>query len=99
VRKFAGNEKITSETRIYQDLGIGGDDAWELLDDLRQAFRVDFSDMDFSLYFPNETEMISEKFVELLRRAPRRPPLTIDHLVKIIECGRWFEPKAPDPKQ
>lgn len=92
LRKFVGNANISGQTRIYHDLGIGGDDAWELLDDVREEFGVDFSNFNFSKYFPDESEALPEKIARAFKLGPKRPPLTVDHLLKAIEVGRWEEP-------
>jgi hypothetical protein len=77
---------------IYQDLGIAGDKAWELLTDVAKKFITSFEGFEFELYFPEEAEA---RLPDNMRRR-----LTVGHLVEVARAGKWFEPKklqAPNP--
>lgn len=52
-------EDIRPESRLFHDLGLGGDDAAELLDAFERDFTVDMSEFDFSTYFPSEPNLFS----------------------------------------
>jgi hypothetical protein len=78
--------------KIYHDLGIGGDDAFDLLDHVSADFKLDFSEMKFSDYFPNESEAFFEHIGRIIGFKGQRKPLTVDHLLRVIEKGQWFEP-------
>ena len=92
LRRCVGKAKINDDTKIYHDLGIGGDDAFEFLDHISTEFKVDFSEMRFSDYFPDETEAFSERIGKFLGFKSKRRPLTVNHLLQILEEGRWREP-------
>ena len=47
---------VNDGTRIYQDLGISGDDMHDLLIALNKKFGTSFIDMDFERYCPNEAD-------------------------------------------
>ncbi|HLY90013.1 MAG TPA: DUF1493 family protein [Acetobacteraceae bacterium] len=49
---------IDAHTELWGDLGLHGDDAFELLEAIHTDCGVDFSDLDFNRFFPNETEGI-----------------------------------------
>jgi hypothetical protein len=96
VRALCGARALVeSHTELYRDLGLNGDDAWDLLENIRKDRGVDFSGFEFDRYFPNETDAIyylwGRRF-GLWRN--RFKPMTIAHLTEVIERGRWFEPNA-----
>jgi len=98
LRRIGGKKKVISEkTLVLQDLGIGGDDAGELLDEIHASFGTRFDGFEFDLYFPNETEALGEHYARLLGFKSRRKPLPVGHLVSVIEHGQWFEPEADIP--
>ena len=98
LRKFVGKAKIDDHTRVYHDLKIAGDDAIELIGDLRTDFQVDFDGMKFSDYFPGETDAFPEHLGRLLRLKSKRKPLTVGHLLLVVEKGRWQEPSTDAPQ-
>jgi len=86
-------ETIDAHTELWGDLGLHGDDAFELLEALHTDCGVDFSDLDFSRYFPNETEGIYYwwgRRIGLWRT--RFAPLTVGHLEAVVVRRQWFEP-------
>ena len=92
VRSVSGARRLNRHSRVYQDLGVSGDDAWEMLQRLVDRFSVSFAKLDFNKYFPGETEAFGEHWARMLGLAKPRPPLTIAHLVAVVERGQWFEP-------
>jgi hypothetical protein len=85
---------VTMSSAIYQDLGIGGDKAWELLTDVAKQFVTSFEGFEFDSYFPEETEILLRhvsKIAVLPEKQRRR--LTIEHLVDVARWGKWLEPK------
>ena len=46
--------KVTPNSRIVEDLGIDGEDGYELIDDLIIQYNLDLSEIDFSIYFGSE---------------------------------------------
>ena len=52
-------EQISLQTRLNHDLGIGGDDASELLELYAEAFSVDMNDFQFHKYFQDEPHLLN----------------------------------------
>lgn len=96
VERVAGLKPvITMKSRLFQDLGIAGDDAWELLKLITQRFNTEFSNFPWADYFPDETEAFWAGWGRRLGLGKQRwKPLPVNHLVKVVEQGKWFEPHA-----
>lgn len=56
-------DNIDGETRIFHDLFIYGDDAFEFLEEYQKRFLVDLSNFDFNIYFPSEGDIIYPYFI------------------------------------
>ena len=93
VRRISGAREVSPSSRVYQDLGVAGDDAWEMLRHLGDRFSVSLTDFDFSRYFPAETEAMGEHWAKMFRLVKPRPPLTVEHLIAVAERKCWFEPE------
>lgn len=82
--------------RLFHDLGMGGDDAVDFLKEIISNFGTSFCEFDFESYFPNEYggfwffHLRRFKWVARQKRA-----LTLGHLIKVVETGKWFEPEVP----
>jgi len=84
------------------DLGIAGDDGYDIIVRLFEEFDVDFTDFDADGYFGPEAgfEPISyliavvtgeqKQFVQRARR------LTVGHMIAVCERKKWFEPPQND---
>jgi hypothetical protein len=97
VQTVAGPRRdLPDRTRLYHDLGVAGDDAVDLINEVHRAFGTTFEGFDFERYFPNEAEAMPAHWVNSLRGlfgySSRRKTLTFGHLVKVVKAGRWFEP-------
>ena len=77
---------------LYHDLGIGGDDASELFEDLLSAFPIDMTGFEFSRFFPEEADAMWEYWAAKVGLGTKRPPLTIRHLAKVAKAGVWKDP-------
>lgn len=53
------NNNIDLNTRIQEDLGCYGMDNEDILFQLHEKYRVDFSEMDYSKYFNDEIEIVN----------------------------------------
>jgi hypothetical protein len=86
--------EITHDTAIYHDLQIAGDDAYELLVELWQRFRLSpEKKINFSKFFPNEPDALWFYWrAKLGFPDKKRPRITVGHLLTVIERGEWFEP-------
>ena len=56
-QEYAVEKDITSRANIENDLGITGDDAYELIQKFEQHFHTDMSNLNFTAYFHNESEV------------------------------------------
>jgi len=75
-------EQISLETRLSHDLGIGSDDASELLELYAEAFSVDLNDFQFHKYFQDEPHLLNfwRWWIPGLR--PKLDPITVRNLVE-----------------
>ena len=92
VGRVAGGRAIGPRDRLWHDLSLAGDDAWEVLEELHTAFGTDFSGLPFEDYFPAEHEALGESWMGALGFRRRRKPLTVQHLIEVVLHGAWFEP-------
>jgi acyl carrier protein len=86
--------EIAPETRLYEDLGIYGDDAFELLVGYGKKFNVDVTKLMAADYFAGEGELFAPVLIKLF--TGKRPEsnlkvLTVKHLEKGIVAGRLDE--------
>ena len=94
VRNFVGKEtKIVGETRIYQDLGIAGDDVDELLEEIQSKFGTSFREMDFDKYRPNDLDAFIDYITFKVGLGGKWTPFTVDHLAQVVKAGSWFDPQ------
>ncbi|MAD43869.1 MAG: hypothetical protein CMI02_11845 [Oceanospirillaceae bacterium] len=86
-------EELFPSSRLEQDCGITGDDAWELLEAIQEKFGTDLSDLDFELYFHGEAEGLLSRLLNRSREKHRLAfPVTVNHLFQVVEKGKWFAP-------
>ncbi len=74
---------ITRQTLIEDDLGITGEDAYDLIKELSKKYQINISGFNFAKYFNEEPLMF----------LPDRKviPFTVAHLEKAIIAGRLDE--------
>ncbi|WP_163213730.1 DUF1493 family protein [Bacteroides sp. 519] len=82
--------QIDLETKIEEDLGITGDDAYELIVTYGEYFNIDVSHFNLSDYFKDEGYDIISPILELfkLKKTKIKKVLTIRGLIKGIKHGR-----------
>jgi acyl carrier protein len=81
-------KEITRGTSLERDLGISGEDAWELLLEYKEEFGVDISKFDFNKYFSPEGDTVLSF---LFGRTQDARGLTIGDLEKGIIAKRLDE--------
>ena len=90
--------QVRPDARLLHDLGIFGDDAEFLLLRFAKEFNVDLALFSFRRFFYNEPHLfnIAPLWWGIIahRKAPKEP-LTVAHLVRCAEEGRWSESNAP----
>jgi hypothetical protein len=104
VRDFVSNEtgiakeKLSSESRIEQDLYITGDDARELLESFVDTFKVNYDGFELGDFFGTEgfDPLGLGGLIRRLRgeRKAASPTsyLMLDDLVKWVDRGYWIDP-------
>ncbi|MFC1773384.1 DUF1493 family protein [Pseudomonadota bacterium] len=84
--------EISAELRLFHDLGIDGDDAEELLIEVRDKHKVNFDEFNFSEYFGSEfgagwRHIIHRWFGRYGRVVYNFKPLTVEALGRAIDRG------------
>jgi len=82
--------EITKDTTIEGDLGITGDDAYDILVKFSEVFNVNISNFDFKKYFHEEGDWVFGWLFKLLNRKNKvkKNILTVGDLEKAIELGK-----------
>ncbi len=91
-RKGVKPNDLSPDVRLFHDLGIDGDDAEEILTELKDKHQVDFDKFIFSNYFGSEVGAGYRYFLyRLFRRFGKSidglKPLTVGDLGKAIDNG------------
>jgi hypothetical protein len=82
---------ITRATELYYDLGLAGDDLYDVITAIRARFGTDFSTMILREYAPGEVEGLFsfDTLREVLGRPQQYRSLTIELLVEAVRAGGW----------
>jgi len=92
--KLSGYRKpIGPTTSINLDVGLDGDDAYELLETIQNRFGTRFDSLDWHKYFHNEGEcnLLSVWFRKIPGYKETRRSLTFEKLLEVVQRGVWFE--------
>ena len=85
---------ITPSTRLFEDLGLYGDDAEEFFLALQEKCGpIDFSALDFRQYFGDECGGVWPWRWTDRNRHPLAP-VTVKRIVAVVESGKWFDPSS-----
>ena len=87
-------ERITPETRLREDLKLDGDDVDEFATGLINKFGVNLEGFEFYKYFREEPHLLSPLFYlwyGLRWGRWRTVPITVSHLVRVVQVGRWLD--------
>ena len=96
-------EELTPDTLLADDLGIAGDDGYELLEEFCEMFEIEnMSEINPYEYFGPEGFDLFEIYVELydwvFKRKERGDsgitPLYLRDLVKSAEAKKWIPPET-----
>ncbi len=88
-------EQLALTTRLLHDIGVDGDDGWDLMAKFGNTFGVDLSEFRFDLHFGPEggRNPITALVVLLCRpKWARHIPITIGDLVEAAQSGQWQTP-------
>jgi Protein of unknown function (DUF1493) len=89
IERMSGRRRVRLDDNVNFDLVIEGDDAAELIDAIHKEFGTSFAGMDMRKYFKDEGFEIQLRFWRM-----GKLPLSIRHLLNVIEKGHWFEPST-----
>ncbi len=101
--RLATEEELTPETHLADDLGIAGDDGYELLEAFCEAFEIqNMEEIEPAEYFgieggPNPFEIYVFLYYLVFDREKQHysfSPLYLRDLVKSAEAGRWIPPET-----
>jgi len=84
------SDRISVESRLYQDLGIWGDDAAELFLEYSEAFSVDMTGFELAKHFPGEANFFNWA---IPGRKSRFVPITVRDLVEAAKQRKWVAPR------
>ena len=88
-------DRLHDEAKLEDDLGITGDDLWDVLDHMDKEFGIDWGDTDFSYFFyPECAGFIWSLLNKDKVNSIKRHPITVGHLVKVAEAKKWSMPKS-----
>ena len=99
--------KLTSDTDLFEGLGIAGDDGYDLLEAFCEAFEIEnMSEINPYKYFGPEGCNLFHVYIDLyylvfdreklqkLKDTDSLTPLCLRDLVKSAEAKRWIPPEA-----
>ena len=88
-------ERIYDDAKLEKDLGVTGDDLWELLEDMDKEFEIDWKETDFSYFFyPECAGFIWSAMNKERVKSIKAHPVTVNHLVLVAQRGEWFTPES-----
>jgi hypothetical protein len=93
IRKYNGIV-INEKSKLFSDLRLIGDDADFFITRFQDKFKVDFGNLEFDKYFLREFH-IPFQYWYYKKYKPeklKRQTFTIQHLVEVVNRGKWFEP-------
>ncbi len=81
--------ELQRETRVEQDLGITGDEAYEFIDAFGRQFSVDVTNFKFNCYFELEGDWILPALIRFFKgkRKEEKLVLTLGDLEKAVESN------------
>ncbi|HRY34191.1 MAG TPA: DUF1493 family protein [Bacteroidales bacterium] len=79
--------ELQRETRVEQDLGLTGDEAYEFMETFSKRFSIDITNFEFSNYFEPEGDKILPAIIRLFtgKKKEKKKVLTLGDLEKAIE--------------
>lgn len=91
--------ELTKDTRLFDDFGLDGDEAYEFFCEFKKYFKIDLSSFEFEDYFYSERDLISgilyAIFFNLIgkRDKLKRREITLNDLEKTVVNGKWIIPE------
>jgi acyl carrier protein len=82
--------QLSPQTDLFQDLGVDGDDAHDLLLRLSQEFEINLENLQFDRHFgPEGTNLFAVLLPSFWRWRRERLPVTIADLVEAARTHNW----------
>jgi acyl carrier protein len=98
VRKFLESQiqiPISDKICIFDDTGIDGIDAYDLMVAFSERYTIDMSAFNYEQFFTSEKDLLN--FPKALYRrwikGIRLKSFDLSHLVKVVERKEWFDPE------
>ncbi|MFC3813334.1 DUF1493 family protein [Lacihabitans lacunae] len=89
--------KINLNTTI-QSLGFGSEEIDEFFNDFGETFKIDGKEYDYYDYFFEKVHplhILRDTFNRIFYPSKvKKLPITIEHLIKVAERGKWFKPEV-----
>ncbi|SBS37716.1 hypothetical protein MSP8887_03590 [Marinomonas spartinae] len=84
-------QKVSRETRLYQDIRIDGDDVESFLYKYSELFDVDMSRFEFDCYFNSEgfDSIAIIKSIFCFGRRPKLDDITVEMLERYAVSHKW----------
>lgn len=86
---LVGREKITSQTDIFFDLGVTGDDFHEMIEKYQKTFNVDMTTYLWYFHADEEGQSIGGGFFKAPYERVKRIPITPKMLLDFANKGKW----------
>ena len=89
-------DRINPTARLYHDLGIAGDDGYDLLLKLEKDFGFDLSTIDWSMNFGGEPTLFSVfRPIAFWKKQEELEPLTVAQLIDAVRAGKLVTGAEP----
>jgi hypothetical protein len=86
--------EVTESTILFKELEMNGDDAYFFMLDFGKEFQIDLDGFELSDYFPAYDRTPFHYWVIKFFKPKKldRKVFRINHLIKVVEKGKWFDP-------
>lgn len=92
VRYIGGYKKPLEDAMcIFHDIGIAGDDAWELLEHIQKNGALHLMVFNSPSIFLMNMKRLAIIYASYWVSRTRKKRLTLGHLVEVVDAGHWFE--------
>lgn len=83
--------KLSPESKILEDVGLDGDEAYKFLNDFSEKFDTDLSGLNFDSYFNSEGFDIISFLKSLVKKSSRLQPITLKDLEIAVLKKKWIQ--------
>jgi hypothetical protein len=92
IEEVSSSKSVRSDTRLFHDLHLGGDDVAEILNRISAKYGTSFAGLSFTDFFHEEHEALGGALWASLGLRSSKKPVTVQHLAEVVRCGAWFDP-------